>query len=242
MAIILVAESEPPNQDLYRFILETQGDHEVRVAPCLQSALTVLHSNEPDLVIADASLAGKTAAGAGLDLCRHVRRTSAIPIIVVSSLTEAGDRIAGLRAGADDYVTRPFDPWELLERVHALLRRARRYQTEPSGGILRAGRLRLRLLDHQVWVDNRGPIALTPTECRLLYLFLLKPYYTWPREELLARLWDLPAGEGPINNAGPRATIESYVARLRAKIERMPHRPVLLVTVRGSGYQMRPQG
>lgn len=231
MAEILIADDDPSNLALMQFILERQGGHQVRTAHSAFRALELLQHGDPDLLVVDVVMPGMT----GLDLCRQLRRGGALPILIVSGKGEAGDRVAGLRSGADDYLPKPFDPAELLERVNALLRRARHARMDSHGSTISVGDLRLQLIDRLLWVRDRGPIALTPAECRLLYLFLSRPEWLWTREELVKQLWTA----GALYTAGVSA-LESQIARLRAKIERTPHRPAYLVTVRGRGYRLLP--
>lgn len=252
MADVLVVEQAPNHRALAQFVLEQQGGHTVRFAGCATSLLSELERNQPDILLmeamlpvasmpagsSDGSAAGATTTGAssGVDLCRQLRRTVSLPILMVSQRADPSDRVMGLRAGADDFLPKPWDPDELLERVNALLRRARRTEVGLSGTTVRAGDFRLNLIDRNVWVKERGPIALTPVECRLLYAMLNKPGALWTREALLQKLWDLPAGQ-PFN--GPANAAEAHVSRLRRKLERNPKRPQYLITVRGEGYQLK---
>ncbi|HEU5315733.1 MAG TPA: response regulator transcription factor [Chloroflexota bacterium] len=233
MADILIADDDDANRALMRFVLETHGGHVVRDAACTAGALQQLAAGEPDLLVLDVAMPGTS----GLDLCRTLRRAGALPVLMVSGHGTVEDRVTGLRAGADDYLPKPFDPSELLERVNALLRRTRRVVAEPSGATLRVGKVRLRPIDRQAWVDLLGPISLTGTECQLLYLLMSRPEHAWPRDELLRRLREV--SHGAAEEAG---SLESYVARLRGKIERDPHRPRYVVTVRGTGYRLEPLG
>ena len=233
MADILIADDDQPNRALMRFVLETQGGHSVRAADSAAGALQLLQAGEPDLLVLDVAMPGTS----GLELCRDLRRSGAVPVLMVSGHGEVHDRVRGLRAGADDYLPKPFDPSELLERVNALLRRTRRFAADPAGAVLRAGKLRLRPIDRQVWVGDRGPIALTATECQLLYVLMTRPEHVWPADELLRRLREISGGA-----AATRGAIESYVARLRAKLEADPRQPRYVTTVRGCGYRLRPLG
>lgn len=233
MAEILIADDDASNRALMRFVLESQGGHAVRAADSAAGTLVQLQAGEPDLLVLDVAMPGTS----GLELCRSLRRGASLPVLMVSGRGNVDDRVAGLRAGADDYLPKPFDPAELLERVNALLRRARRISVEPSGAVFKAGRLRLRLIDRQAWVSDRGPIALTAIESQILYLLMTRPECVWPRDELLRRLREVSHGA-----AFTTGTLESYVARLRAKIERDPHHPMCVVTVRGRGYRLRALG
>ncbi|HEV2124817.1 MAG TPA: response regulator transcription factor [Chloroflexota bacterium] len=226
MASILIAEDNPAHRALARFVLEDQGGHHVCT---VESAATLLHhldSANPDLLVLDVVLPGQD----GFDLCRQLRRQMSLPILFVSSRSDPHDKVIGLRAGADDYLAKPFDPVELVERVNSLLRRARRWQVGPTGTILRAGDLRLELIDRTLFIKERGPIPLTSDECRILLALLSRPGDVWSRELLLRKLWDSP------DYAGPANAVESHVSRLRRKMERNPRHPVYLTTVRGQGY------
>ena len=233
MADILIADDEAANRALMRFVLETQGAHTVREADSAAAALAELRHGEPDLLVLDVAMPGTS----GLELCRELRRTGALPVLMVSGRGEVEDRVRGLRAGADDYLPKPFDPAELLERVNALLRRARRYAVDPGGSVLRAGRLRLRPIDRLAWVGERGPIQLTATECQLLYVLMTRPGHVWGAGELLGRLREMSGGV-----VAARGSLESYVARLRAKLEPGGCRSLHVVTVRGLGYQLQALG
>ncbi len=233
MADILLADDDPANRTLMQFVLETQGGHTVRAADSAAGVLQLLEAGEPDLVVLDVLMPGMN----GIELCRTLRRQGSVPILMVSGRGEPPHRVEGLRSGADDYLPKPFDPSELLERVNALLRRMRRVQQDSGGATLRAGQLRLRLIDRQLWVGERGPINLTTTECRLLYILMSQPDRVWTRQELSQRIWDTGPG-----CSGQVTAIESYVARLRTKLEPVPRRPRYLVTVRGVGYRLHPTG
>jgi two-component system phosphate regulon response regulator OmpR len=230
MADILIADDSLSHRTLAQFVLETQGGHSVRAAASTPGVLAELEDREPDVLVLDVAPPDQL----GLDLCRRIRRKATLPILMVSARGAADDRVQGLRAGADDFLPKPFDPVELVERVNALLRRTRRFQVEPQGASLRAGDFRLHLIDRVVWIKDRGPIELTPIECRLLYALLSRPGGLWTREELAGRLWDTSAGY-----AGPTTAVEAHISRLRRKLERCPRRPLYLHTVRGEGYQLR---
>ena len=230
MAEVLVMEDGSTQRALAQFVLETQGGHTVRFAKSATSLMDEVDVAEPDLLLMEATFSDRS----GLDLCRQLRRKVSLPILMVSQGADPADRVQGLRAGADDYLPKPWDPDELLERVNALLRRARRTEMGPTGATFRAGDLRLHLIDRNLWVKERGPIPLTPVECRLLYAMMGKPGALWTREALLQRLWDLPQGYD-----GPATAIEAHVSRLRRKLERNPKKPQYLLTIRGRGYQLR---
>jgi DNA-binding response OmpR family regulator len=239
VAEVLIAEEAASHRALAQFVLETQGGHTVRFAHDGGALLNELDRSEPDLVLLEAMLPSAGASGApngtaaGMDFCRQLRRRVSLPILMVGQQSDASHRVQGLRAGADDFLPKPWDPDELLERVNALLRRTRRAEMGPSGATIRAGDFRLHLIDRQLWIKERGPIELTPVECRLLYAMLNKPGTVWTREALLHRIGGFPQGyDGPAN------TVEAHVSRLRRKIERAPKNPQYLRTIRGEGYQL----
>ncbi len=189
-----------------------------------------MEGGQPDLLLMESAFPDHS----GLDLCRQLRRRGSLPILMVSQRGDPADRVRGLRAGADDFLSKPFDPDELLERVNALLRRAHRSEMAPTGTTIHTGDLRLNLIDRALWVKERGPISLTSVECRLLYAMMTKPGAVWSREALLQRLLDVPLGYD-----GPGNAIEAQVSRLRRKLERTSKRPQYLLTIRGQGYQLR---
>jgi DNA-binding response OmpR family regulator len=233
MAEVLVAEAGASHRALAQFVLETQGGHRVRFAHNARNVMSEMESASPDLLLLETALAGEC----GLDLCRQLRRKVSLPIMMVSQRADPAERVQGLRAGADDFLPKPFDPDELLERINALLRRSRRTEMSPTGATVRAGDLRLHLIDRTLMLQERGPIALTPVECRFLYGMLSKPGALWTREQLMQHLWDMPGAYD-----GPASAVEAHVSRLRRKIERNPKKPEYLITVRGEGYQLNVTG
>ena len=233
MAEVLVADAGPTQQALAQFVLGTQGGHSVRFAPSAGSVLEAVERASPDILLLETSLADRS----GIELCRQLRRTVNVPIIMLSQHAAPAERVLGLRAGADDFLPKPFDPDELLERVNALLRRSRRTEMGPTGATVRVGDLRLHLIDRTLWVKERGPIELTPVECRLVYAMLGKPGELWTRAMLMQRLGDVPEGYD-----GPTGAVEAHVSRLRRKLERDAKRPRYLLTVRGRGYQLNVTG
>ena len=233
MAEVLVADAAPSHQALAQFVLGTQGGHSVRFAPSAGTVLEQVESAAPDILLLETSLDDRC----GLDLCRQLRRKMNVPILMLSQRAAPADRVLGLRAGADDFLQKPFDPDELLERVNALLRRTRRTEMTPTGATARAGDLRLHLIDRALWIKERGPIELTPVECRLIYAMMGKPGVLWSRAMLMQRLGDVPEGYD-----GPTSAVEAHVSRLRRKLEQEPKRPRYLMTVRGQGYQLNVTG
>src|SRR6266545_3874631 len=141
MASILIADDDEANRALMQFVLQAQGGHQVTETSNAAAAAQVMEAVDPDLVVLDVMMPGIS----GLEFSRTLRRKGGPPILMVSGLGGVEDRITGLRSGADDYLPKPFDPAEFLERVNALLRRARRIQLDPTGATVRAGHHRHRV-------------------------------------------------------------------------------------------------
>jgi two-component system phosphate regulon response regulator PhoB len=222
--LILVVEDETPIQTLLRYNLE-QDDYEVAEATDGEEALLLCAERKPDLIILDWML----PLLSGIEVCRRLRRsdeTKSIPIIMLTARGEEGDRVRGLNAGADDYVTKPFSPAELLARVRAVLRR-----TDPTNEaeLLNFADLEMDLASHRVRRQERD-IHLGPTEFRLLRHFLRNPGRVFSRERLLDRVW------GSEVDVEPR-TVDVHIRRLRKAIN-APGERDLIRTVRSAGYAL----
>jgi len=204
--------------------------HELRVTVAADAAAArvVLAGSAIDLVLLDVMLPGED----GLSLCRHIREAYEAPVILLTALAEGTDRIVGLEIGADDYVTKPFEPRELLARIKNLLRRTRalpRTRDGADGGKLTFDRWTLDT-DRRELVDDDGtPVALSTAEFRLLSALTRHPRVVLSRDQLL----DLTSGRTA--DAFDRS-IDNQVSRLRRKLERDPANPGLLKTVWGGGY------
>jgi DNA-binding response OmpR family regulator len=188
-----------------------------------ESALAAFRRDEPHLVVLDLMLPGVD----GLEVCRRMRESSDVPVVMLTALGEEQDRVLGLKLGADDYVTKPFSPRELVLRVDSILRRA----VEPSTDlpeVLVDGRLVLDHPQHKVTLDGR-PLALTAREFDLLRFFLAHPDKAWRREDLLREVWGWRVGD--------ESTVTVHVRRLREKVEADPTNPTRLMTVWGVGYR-----
>jgi DNA-binding response OmpR family regulator len=187
--------------------------------------LAQIQKSPPDLLVLDLMLPKLS----GLEICKAVRRDEAlnrIPILMLSARGEEADRVIGLELGADDYVTKPFSPRELVARVKALLRRI-----QPAGKQEKpiiAGALRIDPASYRVTRDG-DPLALSTLEFRLLYYLASRPNRVFSRDQLLDAVW----GTGRF--VTPRS-VDVYIRRLREKIERDPDKPEYLKTVRGAGY------
>src|SRR5215470_10604175 len=178
-----------------------------------------------DLIILDIMLPHLS----GLDVCYHVRLAGlATPILLLTARDHVGDKVVGLKLGADDYVTKPFDTLELVARIEALLRRAPGHSSHP---ILRAGPLRMDVRATEVTRDG-WEVALSAREFQLLRHFMEHPGETIPRSELLQEVWGYEDGTFT-------RTVDVHIASLRHKLERDPKHPELILTVLGTGYKLK---
>ena len=220
---ILIVEDEKPIRDLVAFGLRRAG-YEVSEAEDCRSARASLVDQRPDLVLVDWMLPDMS----GLELTRSLKRdkeTEDIPVIMLTARAEEQDKVGGLEGGADDYVTKPFSPRELLARIQAVMRRA-----SPAGGddVLEFEGLRLDDSSHRVSTGERE-IALGPTEYRLLHFFMTHPERVFGRGQLLDRVW---GG----NTYVEERTVDVHIRRLRRALEPFAL-DRLVQTVRGSGYR-----
>jgi DNA-binding response OmpR family regulator len=221
---VLLVEDDPTVRTLVRMLLEDE-DMAVSEAASGTSALEQFAEHEFDLVLLDLRLPGMN----GFDVCRRLRRTSDVPIIMVTAHNDTHDVVAGLEMGADDYVTKPFDDRELTARIRAHLRR--KHATAP-GDVVDLGTVTIRPAEGVVHKHGE-PVPLTKTEYQLLRHMASAPNRLWSREQLLEEVWGYPtAGDGRV--------VDTYIARVRAKIEDDPANPVLIQTVRGLGYKVVP--
>jgi len=214
---ILLVEDEEDIATLVRTYLEKDGFRVIWAARAAEG-LQALADNEIRLAILDLQLPD----GDGLDLCRAIRATSRLPIVIVTARDEEIDRITGLELGADDYVTKPFSPRELVARVRAVLRRA---EPDEDGDLVAVGDIVLERAGRTVSVAGTD-VELTGMEFDLLAFLLAHPGIVMTRERLLERVWGL-------SFPGGTRTVDVHVAQLRRKLDR----PGLIRTVRGSGYK-----
>ncbi|HVV35151.1 MAG TPA: response regulator transcription factor [Acidimicrobiales bacterium] len=224
-ARILVVDDDPVLSDVVGRYLERDG-FEVLFATDGESGLATALTALPDLVVLDLMLPGLD----GIEVCRRLREVAPIAVVMLTARGEEEDRIAGLRIGADDYVTKPFSPGELVERVRAVLRRTLR----DSGGRtdpLVAGRLCVDRAAHEARLDG-DPLSLTTKEYDLLVHLMSHPRRSFGRDELLESVWGWSFGD--------TSTVTVHVRRLREKIEDDASTPRHLVTVRGVGYRFDP--
>jgi DNA-binding response OmpR family regulator len=218
---VLVVDDEPKITQLVRDYLE-RGGFAVTTASDGTSALALARSERPDLVILDLGLPDKD----GLDVTRALRRDSTIPLIVLTARAEESDRLVGLELGADDYVTKPFSPKELVARVRAVLRRA---TAAPADEILRVGDVTLDIPRRRVSVGD-AQVELTATEFELVATLARHPGRVFTRAQLL------DAVRGVAFESYERA-IDAHVKNIRRKMEPDPRRPRYLLTAYGVGYR-----
>jgi two-component system phosphate regulon response regulator PhoB len=226
-AKILVVEDEPAIQALISVNLKRAG-HQVTAALDAESARRHVDEALPDLILLDWMLPGQS----GLDLARRLRgdaRTRDVPIIMLTARGEEADKVQGLTAGADDYVTKPFSPKELLARIQAVLRRQRPHATEDA---IEVGELRLDPVTHRVTAAGRV-VNLGPTEFRLLHFLMAHAERVHSRVQLLDQVW----GDHVFVE---ERTVDVHIRRLRAALESTGH-DALVQTVRGSGYRLSAQ-
>lgn len=206
--------------------LEDEG-YSVREAPDGRSGIEQLRESEPDLVLLDLRLPDMS----GFDVCRQIRATSIVPIIIVTAQTDTYDLVAGLEAGADDYVTKPVVPKELAARMRAALRRVQLHEATPvSSTVSRFGDVELRR-DQGVALKAGRELNLTKTEYRLLCEFADHANMVLSRDQLLERVWGY-------EYLGDSRLVDAHVRRLRVKIEDQADDPKLIVTARGVGYRL----
>ena len=219
-AKLLVVDDDQALAEMLGIVLRKEG-YEVATCGDGGRALTMYREFRPDLVLLDVMLPTQD----GIEVCRQLRSESGVPVVMLTARTDTQDVVAGLEAGADDYIVKPFKPQELLARVRARLRR-----TEGPG--------ERRLQVGDVVIDVAGPevtrgeeqIPLTPLEFDLLVALASKPTQVFDRESLLEQVWGY-------RHAGDTRLVNVHVQRLRSKIEKDPENPQIVVTVRGVGYK-----
>ncbi|AYX81220.1 MtrAB system response regulator MtrA [Corynebacterium amycolatum] len=217
---ILVVDDDPAIAEMLTMVMEREGFDTVVVDDGLEAVKAAEREN-PDLILLDLMLPGM----GGVDVCRTVRETSAVPIIMLTAKTDTVDVVLGLESGADDYVTKPFKPKELVARVRARLRR----QEDSPSETLEVGDLTIDVPGHAVFRDGKE-ISLTPLEFDLLHTLASRPKQVFSRDELLEKVWGY-------QHTSDTRLVNVHVQRLRSKIELDPENPQIVLTVRGVGYK-----
>ena len=224
---ILLVEDEAPIRQMLIFALQQQG-FEVLEAENTQVAAEMLADNPVDLMILDWMLPGIS----GVELCRRIKKDNAtknIPIIMLTARAEEDDKIQGLNAGADDYLTKPFSPRELIARINAIIRRVS--SNRVSDNLLEYSGLQLDEKSHRV-TSNREPLQIGPTEFKLLHFFMSNPDRVFTRAQLLDNVW---GNEAYVEER----TVDVHIRRLRKILEAGEH-DRMVQTVRGAGYRFSP--
>ncbi len=223
-ATIILVEDEPGIQELIKFTLQQAG-HTVIGSLNAEHALATIRDTLPDLILLDWMLPGMS----GIEFAKKIRsdsRTAAVPIIMLTARGEEHDKIIGLDTGADDYMTKPFSPKELVARIKAVLRRRAPQMTEDLVDI---GGLQLDPSSHRV-TSHKRPVDLGPTEFRLLHYLMTHPERVYSRSQLLDQVW----GDHVFVE---ERTVDVHIRRLRAALEATKH-DHLIQTVRGAGYRL----
>ena len=220
---VLVVDDDPTVSDVVRRYLERDG-FVVESAADGAATLAAAAARPPDLVVLDLGLPGVD----GLEVCRQLRSHGPVPIVMLTARGSETDRILGLELGADDYVTKPFSPRELVLRVQSVLRRAASPAVQVPAGVLTDGGLVVDTAAHEVTIDGRR-IALTTREYDLLVFFLRHPGEAFERTVLLELVWGWTYADA--------TTVTVHVRRLREKVEVDPALPARIVTVWGVGYR-----
>ena len=217
---VLVVDDDPSLAEMLSIILQGEG-MEVTVCSAGDLAIRAFLESKPDIVLLDVMLPGID----GVEVCRQIRAESTVPIVMLTARTDTVDVVLGLESGADDYITKPFKPQELVARVRARLRRG----DESEAETLQLGDLTIDVPGHVVTREGR-PILLTPLEFDLLVALARTPWQVFSRETLVEQVWGY-------RHAGDTRLVNVHVQRLRSKVEKDPENPEIVLTVRGVGYK-----
>ncbi len=220
---VLVVEDESKIADLIKIYLEREG-YSVYIVAEGGEVLNAFKEYRPDLVILDLMLPVLD----GLEVCRLIRQISTVPILILTAKDEETDKVIGLSIGADDYITKPFSPKELVARVKAHLRRSKYWHVQKEE-ILGDDRLKIDTGSRQVW-RNGFEIKLTALEFDLLVTLVSSPGRVFTREQLLDLVWG-------VNYVGDPRVVDVHIGNIRKKIEKDPSSPELIKTVRDVGYK-----
>ena len=226
---ILVVDDEKEIADLLELYLISDG-FQVKKAYNAQEGLRIMKEEKIDLVLLDIMMPNID----GLEMCRRIRETNNVPIIMVSAKTQELDKIVGLTTGADDYVTKPFNPLELMARVKSQLRRYRdlnpAQEKKSESAVIQVKNLTINKETHQVFVDGES-VKLTPIEFDILYLLASNPGKVFSTDEIFERVWNEKVYEA--NN-----TVMVHIRRLRGKMKEDTRQSKIITTVWGVGYKI----
>ncbi|GAA5147973.1 response regulator transcription factor [Microbacterium pseudoresistens] len=224
MTRILLVEDEPDLADPLAYLLRREG-YDVEIAQDGPAALDSFRSAEPDVVLLDLMLPGMP----GTEVCRRIRATSSVPIIMLTAKDSEVDIVVGLELGADDYITKPYSSRELLARMRAILRRVQQPDDELDERVLDGGRVILDVDRHTVAVEG-SEIPMPLKEFELLEMLMRNGGRVLTRGQLIDRVWGS-------DYFGDTKTLDVHIKRIRSRIEKDPKHPELVVTVRGLGYR-----
>jgi len=228
-ARVLLVDDEPEILELVEIVLKKEGFRLIETAATGTKALQAAHDFKPHLIVLDVMLPDWD----GFDLCHEIRRFSEAPILFLTARSTDLDKLTGFGMGADDYVTKPFNPLELAARIKALCRRLRLGQgmiEEQERKVFDFGRFVVDSASGQLWVEGQE-VSVPAMEWKLLLYFCSHPNRIFSRQQLYEAVW----GE---ESLGDENTVMVHIRRLREKIEPDPSRPVYLVTLRGLGYKL----
>jgi len=225
---VLIIEDDISIAEIERDFLEIEG-FKVQIAADGISGLSLALSNKFDLIILDLMLPGIS----GYELCKSIREKIDIPIIMVTAKSEIVDTVRGLGLGADDYISKPFSPTELLARVKANMSQYDRLKKEGilPKSMVEAGPIRINLMTHRVYVHNKE-VEFKNREFELLLLFISNPDIVFSKNQLYEKIWGMDA-------IGDLKTVAVHINRIREKVELYPQNPEYLLTVWGAGYRFR---
>lgn len=218
---ILVVDDDPAIAEMLTIVLQGEGFRTVVVGDGVE-AVKAAEKHNPDLILLDVMLPGMN----GIDVCKAIRESSTVPIVMLTARTDTVDVVLGLESGADDYVHKPFKPKELVARVRARLRRT---PEEAPAETIEVADLKIDVPGHQVIRDGQE-IALTPIEFDLLVTLASRPRQVFSREELLEQVWGY-------RKSSDTRLVNVHIQRLRSKVEKDPDDPKIIQTVRGIGYK-----
>lgn len=224
MTHILIVEDESSFSDALSFLLSKEG-FEVSIAETGRAALEIFKAETFDLILLDLMIPEIS----GIEVCRAIRTTSSIPIIMLTAKDSEIDKVVGLELGADDYVTKPYSSRELVARIKAVLRRGSVEDNSQEAGVHSAGNIRMDIERHAVSV-NGAAISLPLKEFELLEFLIRNKGRVLTRGQLIDRVW----GD---DYYGDTKTLDVHIKRLRSKIEVDPANPILIQTIRGLGYK-----
>lgn len=225
MTKILIVEDESSFSEALSFLLGKEG-YEVAVAATGTDAIKQFNANGADLILLDLMIPEVS----GVEVCKTIRTTSQVPIIMLTAKDSEIDKVVGLELGADDYVTKPYSSRELIARIKAVLRRGTSEDVTPENGIHTVAGIRLDVGKHQVTV-NGALISLPLKEFELLEFLMRNSGRVLTRTQLIDRIW---GGD----YYGDTKTLDVHIKRLRSKIEADPANPLLIQTIRGLGYKL----